>query len=346
VSGARLGALRLVLLLAGPLVALAACRAGVSRAAEAPGWVDPSPHLSETVTLDGLRLAYLDWGGVGPPLVLIHGIGGDPHVFDDLAPRLRARFHVLAYARRGHGDSDVPPKGPYDVPAYVSDLRGFLDRLHIGRAHLLAWSTGGGELTRFANLAPDRVGKVVYLDAAYDWSDPTFLSELGKMVMANGAEARDTTSIDAYRAWFEETWLGPQPWTGGLEAFLRDRVRLGADGRIAPRTPDAVCKLVFAGLASARLDYERVAAPALALYAATFFPVDSPNPGRAFLARDFEDRVAAPWRAASIARARRELPTVTIRTVPGTTHASIGVHDVDALATLITTFLTSAPTPE
>jgi pimeloyl-ACP methyl ester carboxylesterase len=336
-------------------VALGGCRSKLIHAAEGPSaapavdaatpppWVDSSPHLTETVDLAGVHLAYLDWGGVGPTLVMLHGLGGNPHVFDDLAPLLREHFHVLAYAQRGQGDSDAPPKGPYDLDTNVADLGRFLDQLKIGRAHLLAWSTAGVDITRFAAVAPGRVGKLVYLDAAYDWSDPTFLAELKKMVTANAADLTDLASLDAYREWFTQTWLGREPWTPGLEAFLRDRVRLSADGRVAARTPSPVQRQLFAALSGPPPAYARLRTPALALYAAAFFPVDSMNPGRAFLARDFEQRVAAPWRAASIARAQRELAAgFTVRKLDATTHLSIGVRDVAGLAVTIDDFLTGA----
>ena len=142
------------------LALLGGCRTRASQAAElapdaAPvpplkpsdGWVDGSPHLSEAVDLDGMHLNYLDWGGIGPALVMIHGLGGNPHIFDELAPLLRDHLHVLAYASRGHGDSDAPAKGPYDLKALVGDLVRLLDHLRIERANLLGWSTGGNELT-------------------------------------------------------------------------------------------------------------------------------------------------------------------------------------------------------
>jgi pimeloyl-ACP methyl ester carboxylesterase len=59
-------------------------------------WQDPSRHTSHFVTVNGVRLHYLDCGGSGEPLVLIHGLGDTAHYFDDLAPALRDRWRVVA----------------------------------------------------------------------------------------------------------------------------------------------------------------------------------------------------------------------------------------------------------
>src|SRR5271165_6426931 len=82
---------------------------------------------SGIVNANGVRLNYLDWGGSGPPLILIHGLGDNPHIFDDLAPAFTDRFRVVAYARRGHGQSEA--KAPYDTATLTEDLRGLMDGL-------------------------------------------------------------------------------------------------------------------------------------------------------------------------------------------------------------------------
>jgi alpha-beta hydrolase superfamily lysophospholipase len=85
-------------------------------------YTDASPHKSAFARVNGVSLNYLDWGGDGPALVMMHGIGDDPHVFDDLASLLHDRFRIIAYARRGHGLSDAPP-GPYDAATLAEDFR-------------------------------------------------------------------------------------------------------------------------------------------------------------------------------------------------------------------------------
>src|SRR5687768_8222923 len=79
----------------------------------APAWTDPAAHRDGFVAAGGVRLNYLDWGGSGPNLILIHGLGDNPHVFDDFVPALGGKFRVVAYARRGHGRSSK--EGPFDT---------------------------------------------------------------------------------------------------------------------------------------------------------------------------------------------------------------------------------------
>jgi alpha-beta hydrolase superfamily lysophospholipase len=100
-----------------PLLLLVVCLSATAQAqAPAPAqktepkaetWSDFSPHKSGFVTVNGVRLNYLDWGGSGPTLILLHGFGDNPHLYDDFAPAFTDRFRVIAYARRAEGDSEA-----------------------------------------------------------------------------------------------------------------------------------------------------------------------------------------------------------------------------------------------
>ena len=169
--------------------------AGEANRSSLAGWIDKSPHRSAFVAGDGVRLNYLDWGGNGPPLVMIHGIANSPHIFDESALLLTDHFRVLAYARRGHGQSDAP-SGPYDFEALVSDLRHLLDNLGIERIYLLGWSMGGDEITEFAGRYPERVEKLVYLEGGYDWSDASFFEPSTKILAVNSADPATLRSLD------------------------------------------------------------------------------------------------------------------------------------------------------
>jgi pimeloyl-ACP methyl ester carboxylesterase len=299
----------------------------------------PASHFVDT---GSLRLHVLEWHGRDTPIVMIHGIGDNPHVFTDLASRLAPDFPVVAYARRGHGRSDAPSDGPYDLDAYVADLLAVIDQRGITRAHLLGWSMGGNEITAFAGRYPHRTSSVIYLDSGYDWTDATFLGAFGRVLSDVAPAGPALASLDAYRAAFREIWFGETPWTPALEEYLRETVQLGPDGAVTATVPEGpTFEALFASLFSPPREYARVTAPALALYAPRFFAAPA-NPSLRAIFDRFEDEVMRSFRLESQTRLVRELPGAQVQTCPGTLHMSIGVDHLDDLVTRIRTFL-SAP---
>ena len=134
-----------------------------------PVWTDRSLHRAGFITVNHVKLNYLDWGGTGNTLLFLHGMGDTAHVYDNFAPEFTNQFHVLGLTRRGHGESEIPETG-YDTATLIEDIRQFLDALKIQRVVLAGHSFAGDELTRFAVVHPDRVIRLIYLDSAYDHS--------------------------------------------------------------------------------------------------------------------------------------------------------------------------------
>ena len=122
---------------------------------------------SDFAHVNGIRLHYLDWGGDGQTLIFLTGMGSSAYIFGTFAPLFTDKFRVLALTRRGHGDSDYPESG-YDADTLVEDIRQFMDSLKIEKAILAGHSLAGVELTHFAGTYPERVEKLVYLDALDD----------------------------------------------------------------------------------------------------------------------------------------------------------------------------------
>jgi non-heme chloroperoxidase len=129
--------------------------------------MNASNPKSDFVNVNGIRLHYLDWGGNGPALIFLTGMGCSAYIFNQFAPRFTDRFRVLALTRRGQGDSDYPESG-YDADTLVEDIRQFMDRLDVEKAVLAGHSLAGVELTHFAATYPDQAEKLVYLDALDD----------------------------------------------------------------------------------------------------------------------------------------------------------------------------------
>src|SRR5262245_41057669 len=96
------------------------------------------------VKVNQLRLHYLDFGNADKtPLLCIHGLSGNAHNFDGLAPHLADECHVMSLDVRGRGDSEWGAPADYTAPVYVSDLVALLDALAIPRIMLLGTSMGG-----------------------------------------------------------------------------------------------------------------------------------------------------------------------------------------------------------
>jgi pimeloyl-ACP methyl ester carboxylesterase len=275
-------------------------------------WNDPSPHTSHFIKVNGVRLNYLDWGGAGPPLVLIPGLGDTPHCFDDVTPALRDRYRVIAYARRGHGRSEA--KSPYDTDTLVEDLRQLLDDIGLHAVHLAGWSLGGGEITRFAELYPQRVLTLTHLDAALDRSNPLWLQAMKIAPVSLFPDPQALRSLDAYRRWWQSTWFVGVHWRDAAEAHIRDMVDPQPDGSVRPTSPDSLLDEVVASYVNPggyRRDYRRVCAPALFIFPVSWLPA-LPDPGLRARIDEWHAAHYRPVRNAAIERLERELRDVTI----------------------------------
>jgi len=251
------------------LISLFACAASLSSSraprltprASVREWRDTARHVARFVTVDRhVRLHYLDFGGDGPPLVLLAGLGNTAHAFDDFAPAFTDRFHVIAITRRGFGESDHPSTG-YDTKRLVEDIRVAFDSLHFARVSIAGHSIAGEEMTRFAATYPARVDKLVYLDAAYDRVraqdelDRIFALPPDVPAPPLPSEA-DTATADAYVSFVHRTRGVDIP-----EADIRTRYR--ADGWNEENT------LAYQAITPEHPRYRDVKAPALAIYAVT-----------------------------------------------------------------------------
>jgi proline-specific peptidase len=122
-------------------------------------------YLEKTVTVDGLSLAYQEWGNPSaPPVVMLHGFGVSGHMFDEFADRMQDRYRLLALDQRGHGDSDWSEAGDYSRDAFISDVEGFRKALGLEQFHLIGHSMGGLNAVAYMNAHPERVKTLVLVD--------------------------------------------------------------------------------------------------------------------------------------------------------------------------------------
>jgi len=100
--------------------------------------------------------------GSGESVTLIHGVGSNLESWENVLPQLAARFHVLRYDLRGHGQSGKPP-GPYALDDFVQDLRALLDGRGVATTRLVGFSFGGLIAQAFTLQYPNRVHRLALL---------------------------------------------------------------------------------------------------------------------------------------------------------------------------------------
>ena len=85
-----------------------------------------------------MKLAARDHGGDGPPILLLHGLGGDMSAWETLAPQLNGR--AVAVDLRGHGES---PDGPWEWDAVLDDLDAVTVHFGLTNPVVVGHSLGG-----------------------------------------------------------------------------------------------------------------------------------------------------------------------------------------------------------
>jgi pimeloyl-ACP methyl ester carboxylesterase len=115
------------------------------------------------VTVDGLRLRYIEEGS-GHPVLLLHGasLGSSADVFRrNLGPLARAGLRAIAYDFPGYGLSEVG--SDLSLNYQTASVPKFMDALGLKKAALIAHSRSGGMAVQLALKEPERYSHLVVL---------------------------------------------------------------------------------------------------------------------------------------------------------------------------------------
>ena len=123
-----------------------------------------SAQTSKETTVFGQKIHYVE-AGSGPTVILLHGLGGSSEVWQFNLTALTEKYHVVVPDQIGFGKSDKPLVN-YRIRTYVDFLDQFCKQLKIERPSLVGNSMGGWIATAFTAAFPDRVDKLVLVDAA------------------------------------------------------------------------------------------------------------------------------------------------------------------------------------
>ena len=190
--------------------------------------------MSHFMEANGIKLHYLDYGSENSPtLILMHGLTANAHSFMGLIKAgLAENMRVIAVDLRGRGLSDQPEVG-YGVGDHAEDMVGLMDALNIKSALVGGHSFGGLVTIYMAAKYPERVTKMVILDAGImhdkvrDMIQPS-LDRLGKV-------------LPSWEEYIEGVKNGPYYaaddfWDADLEAYYRADVKDLPDGSVIARS--------------------------------------------------------------------------------------------------------------
>jgi pimeloyl-ACP methyl ester carboxylesterase len=149
--------------------------------------------------------------GSGPPLILVHGLGGSGRWWDGNLPRLSRHFTVYVVDLMGFGDS---ARQPFVLDQASAQLAAWIEALGLPSVRLVGHSMGGLICADLAADRPELVERLILVDAAalpFEWglrrhilnglrAVPTTSMRFLPMAIADTLRAGPLTMIRALRA--------------------------------------------------------------------------------------------------------------------------------------------------
>jgi haloalkane dehalogenase len=121
------------------------------------------PYESHYVEVLGSKMHYVDTGGSGPTVVMIHGNPTWSYLWRNVIPHLEGRHRVIAFDLIGFGKSDKPDI-QYRATDQAKYLEGFMDALHLDDTTLVLHDWGAILGFDYAAKHPDRVKAIAFME--------------------------------------------------------------------------------------------------------------------------------------------------------------------------------------
>jgi abhydrolase domain-containing protein 6 len=140
------------------------------------------------IEVEGCHIAYTEAGSeLNPPVLLLHGITSHRGVWSQTMERLQRDFHCIAIDHLGFGDSDKPRDADYSIQKQAERALNVADHFGFEQFILIGHSMGG-QIAAYlaANLAPQRVGKLVSVDGVVTGKLSVVVQKIKRLLMVVG----------------------------------------------------------------------------------------------------------------------------------------------------------------
>lgn len=280
--------------------------------------------------INGIHLHYLDWGGDGDTLLFLPGLGNTAYVFDKLARRFTDKLHVLALTRRGHGDSDFPETG-YDLETLTEDLKLFLDARGIEKVIFAGSSMAHVEICHFTALYPERVLKIIYLDAAYDRTKFKKFEEQYPLKGVKVPGADDPCySIEEFFAYTKR--MSPEVaeiWSDLYAEEMLHEIKISPEGRVVDRMSDELVQKFLDISRNYPPEDSKTTVPVLSFYALPNINIlpDYLTDEQKTILLNYRKEIRSPVLQECREQFRRDVPNAKIIEIPNGHHWCFIKHE-------------------
>ena len=253
--------------------------------------------------LNGVRHHYVSVGE-GPPVVLVHGLGGSLHAWWGVIDNLRLHHHVVAVDLRGFGRT-ASGSGKVSVQGWASDVTALIDALELPPVTLVGHSLGSLVAQHAALERPEAIDNLV-LVGGHSWFEPD-------------VRAKDEQRADLVEA---------EGLDGIVDAWL--------EGALSPRTR-AMAPQLTGLLRDLYLRNDRVSFAAACRALAKAPKIDRSDLGQPTLLIVGDHDTSTP--VAMAEELHREIPVSRVRVIASAAHW-VALEQPDAVASAIYEFLT------
>ncbi len=162
----------------------------------------------DAIDINGCRIAYRLNGPRDAPVVMLsNSLSSNLTMWDGQVAALGARYRVLRYDQRGHGQSAAPP-GAYSLDLLGDDACALLDRLAIETVHFVGLSMGGMTGMNLGVRRPERLISLVLCDTAAHMPPPEMWDQRIALARARGMAA---TAEPTLGRWFTPAFHKTSP---------------------------------------------------------------------------------------------------------------------------------------
>lgn len=207
--------------------------------------------MDKFVQTNGIQLHFLQFEGNQPALILMHGLTANAHAFDGLLKAgLNPKFQAISVDLRGRGLSDKPEQG-YKMSDHAADIVGMMDELGLQKAVMCGHSFGAFLGLYIAIHYPERVDKLIMLDAAAQMNPRTremLGDSLGRLdkIYPSFEDFLNTMKKAPYLDYWEDT----------MTSYYRADVQDNPDGTVRSHTKlDHILEAIQGPLSEPWLDF-------------------------------------------------------------------------------------------